>query len=382
MARVKGEACFLRAYYYFWLVNLYGKPYDAEAASHPGVPVKTSENVEDTKFTRNSVQEVYEQILSDLDVAGELLGMQIQPKKSIYRADSTAVNLLRSRVCLYMQDWESAAAYAGRVIKAVPGLEDLNATSSAFMRKDNPEMLFSMGGADMPLLFYFGYKSYRVSRDLYSCYTKDDLRKSKWFWEYNAFIAPTRYQEINIYDEPKTRDDSDYYNSMYNTSWRGRNAAVSSTFLLRTAEAYLNYAEAQAYLGHEAEAMEALKTLRAVRYAGGAVEREAVYSGEKLVTAIRDERRKELVLEGHRWFDLRRYQVCGEYPYSKRMVHDYTYYAERTSSKMTECHRFVLEPGDDGYTLPIPESVIRFNTGMGNNPRPWREYEIIPLKNN
>lgn len=382
VARVKGEACFLRAYYYFWLVNLYGKPYDAQAASHPGVPVKLSENVEDRKFTRNSVKEVYDRILADLDVAGEMLGMQTQPKKSIYRADSTAVNLLRSRVCLYMQDWEQAAAYAGRVIKAVPVLENLNETSSAFMRKDNPEMLFSMGGTDMPLLFYFGYKSYRVSRELYDSYVKEDLRKSKWFWAYNAFVGPTKYPEINIYTDPPTKDNNEYYFYMYYNSWRGTNAEVSSTFLLRTAEAYLNYAEAQACLGHETEAMEALKTLRAARYTGGAVERDAVYSGEELVAAIRGERCKELVLEGHRWFDLRRYQVCGKYPYAKTLVHDYTYYAERTSSKMTECHRFVLEPGDDGYTLPIPESVIRFNTGMGNNPRPWREYEIIPLKNN
>ncbi|MBQ6658508.1 MAG: RagB/SusD family nutrient uptake outer membrane protein, partial [Prevotella sp.] len=46
--RVSGEAHFLRGFYYFWLVNLYGNPYDPNTASKDlGVPIKTSELVED-----------------------------------------------------------------------------------------------------------------------------------------------------------------------------------------------------------------------------------------------------------------------------------------------------------------------------------------------
>ena len=57
--KVDGEAHFLRAYYYFFLANLYGKAYDpATASSDLAVPIKTSENVEDKSFQRNTVQEV------------------------------------------------------------------------------------------------------------------------------------------------------------------------------------------------------------------------------------------------------------------------------------------------------------------------------------
>jgi hypothetical protein len=48
---------------------------------------------------------------------------------------------------------------------------------------------------------------------------------------------------------------------------------------------------------------------------------------------------------------------------------------------MTECHVFVLEPNDPGYTLPIPYSVLEFNTGMENNERVERQYTVEPVNN-
>ena len=70
MNRVKGEALYLRASYYYMLVNLYGKPYNpSTAASTPAVPLKISETIEDVEFQRNSVAEIYNQILADLTQA-------------------------------------------------------------------------------------------------------------------------------------------------------------------------------------------------------------------------------------------------------------------------------------------------------------------------
>ena len=44
-------------------------------------------------------------------------------------------------------------------------------------------------------------------------------------------------------------------------------------------------------------------------------------SGEELVRFIREERRRELCLEGHRWFDLRRYKVAEKYPQETTVNH-------------------------------------------------------------
>jgi hypothetical protein len=170
--------------------------------------------------------------------------------------------------------------------------------------------------------------------------------------------------------------EEDYYERKFYRAAANKKAPVSDRFLFRVAEAYLNKAEAELYLGNDGIARKALNDLCAKRY-----DKENPYtydcSGEALAKAIREERRLELALEGHRWFDLRRYSVCEKYPESKQIVHDYTYYEDDT--EMKERHRFVLEAFDKAYTLPIPQEVIQFNTGMPNNDRPVREHTVVSI---
>ena len=104
---VNGQAHFLRGWYYFWLTNMYGQPYRKETAETDlAVPLKTTKEVEDIKFTRNTVKECYDQIVSDLLAAEKEMTAagSIINRKSTYRADSVSVQLLLSRVYLYMQN--------------------------------------------------------------------------------------------------------------------------------------------------------------------------------------------------------------------------------------------------------------------------------------
>lgn len=89
---------------------------------------------------------------------------------------------------------------------------------------------------------------------------------------------------------------------------------MSDIFVLRTSEAYLNLAEAAACAGDETTAQKALNDLREKRIKREVFDEAEVngLSGENLVHFIREERRRELCLEGHRWFDLRRYNGGGE----------------------------------------------------------------------
>ena len=115
-AKVEGEARFLRAYYYLTLVSLYGQPYQPQTASQQlGVPLKTSPEVEDKKWQRSTVAEVFTLVESDLLQAEAAFKRVSQSRRSIYRADQTAVRLLLSRVYLYMQQWQKAADYARKV---------------------------------------------------------------------------------------------------------------------------------------------------------------------------------------------------------------------------------------------------------------------------
>ncbi len=372
--KVKGEAHFLRAYYYFWLANLYGKPYNAATAETDlCVPLKTSDVVEDKKFTRQTVAEVYRQVLADLSAAESELKQVKTPKLSIYRADSTACHLLQSRVYLYMQQWDKASLYAKKVMAAHPALTNLNTATGKFLVKDNAENIFSMGGNDVHRIFNYICQSYSVSKELYDAYSSNDLRKSQWYWKKGQFIGPVRVTVNNLYTSYDATNGS-YYERAY--SENGQQEEVSGQFLMRSAEAYLNEAEAEAYLGHDEEARRVLNLLRANRFSASS-NNEVTASGAELITSIRNERRRELALEGHRWFDLRRYMVCGVQPESHAITHEWTYYSSHTSTTMIERRRFVLEANDDAYTLPIPQEVLNFNTGMPNNARPWREYTVV-----
>ena len=68
----KGQALTARALMYFDLVRLYGKPYNMDKASF-GVPLILEPLDASAQPTRNSVEEVYTQILKDLKDAEPLL---------------------------------------------------------------------------------------------------------------------------------------------------------------------------------------------------------------------------------------------------------------------------------------------------------------------
>ena len=145
--RVEGEARFLRALYYFTLVNLYADPYvPSKATTTPGIPLKLTSYVEDKEYTNNTVDEVYKQIIKDLNGAIDCLSKT--SRKSVYRADLTAAYLLAARVYLYMQDYPNARQYAQFVLDRNNALTDLNlftGTDNVFT-SDNQEVIFSMGG--------------------------------------------------------------------------------------------------------------------------------------------------------------------------------------------------------------------------------------------
>lgn len=381
--KVSGEAHFIRAYLYFFLVNLYGKPYDENAATNPGVPLKLSEDVVDIKFTRNTVKEVYDQVLADLETARTELSQYTKAQKSYYRADSVAADLLSARVYLYMQDWENARTYANKVIAEHPALEDLNSpTEEYFHSADNVENIFSMGSDNVPTIMSYNLKCLTATKDLYNLYETQDLRKTQWYWTMGDFVGVTKILAHPTYWwTTYTTNDPHYYEYAYYENASAYNTYFSTVFGLRSAEAYLIKAEAAAYLGEENEARTAINNLRVKRYSSNYGGYKIISSGDELIQEIRDERRRELCFEGQRWFDLRRYCVNSVLPESHEIQHTFTYYQDRESAKAVQRVRYTLEPYDEAYTLPIPYEVIEFNTGMEQNKRPNRQPEVLPLDN-
>ena len=375
--KVKGEAHFLRAFYYFWLVNLYGQPYSPTTAKTDlGVPLKVNSEVYDVKYQRNTVEEVYAQVTADLQAAEEHLKQYTAKRKSIYRADITSLYLLASRVYLYMQNWDKAVEYADKVLAVKPDLQNMNSDNSYIEKKNCIETIFSMGGDDLPVMMGMGSCGMGVNNSMYAAYSLNDMRKELWFWKYTSFVGLTKHPDF-LYrsSSPPEKTDANYYNYAYFYYATGL-SEVSSLFWLRTSEAYLNKAEALAYKKNDSEALSTLREFMVNRYKPGSAELNREYAGEELIKAVRDERMREFICEGHRWFDLRRYRVNEVLPSKIALQHVYTYYVERGQPIIDKRHRFTLTEDDASWTLPIPHEVLQFNTGMpdnGNKPRSYEE---------
>lgn len=358
--RIRGECHFLRAQFYFLLVNLYGNAYaPATATQTLGVPLKLTAYVEhdkdkNTQFERASVADVYAQIISDLDLALQYLN-DGSASTSLFRVSPSAAELLLSRVYLYMQDWENARIHAENVIKNNILLSYSSFGSEDYViSQDNAEVLFSQGSLNTKSNIQGIGGSFCVSKELYELYADDDYRKQLYFTDLRHLtggtVTLTDSLALNKYD--RTLDRS----------------YVSDIFTLRTAEAYLNAAEAYAMQNDVSAALQLLNDFRRTRIQNYTDE---VYGQQELVQEIRDERRKELCFEGHRWFDLRRYAVCEQFPFTKTIRRFFARYNESTYL-LTRIDIYELLPNDLAYTFQIPKAVLDFDTGMGSNPREQR----------
>ena len=131
---------------------------------------------------------------------------------------------------------------------------------------------------------------------------------------------------------------------------------------LRLSEAYLNYAEAQANIGGEGIqlAADALTTLRENRFDPEDDFEVFITEQNELIEFIKEERRRELCFEGHRWFDLRRWGM----PEIKHI-----WYAE-TEQGTYDTYEYTLKEKDLMYTIPIPDEAMQENSQLVQNELP------------
>lgn len=371
--RIKGEALFLRGAYYFLLSNIYAKPYSkASAGVDLGVPLKLTEYVEDIYYSRPSNEKVYQQIVADLkEAANNLAGIE---QKTMYRVNETAARALLSRVYLYMGEWQLALDECNKVMELGCHLWDLNnykidekdENRDFIISKVSPEVLFTQGGYSILCMVMEQNNGipewpYRVSDELMNLYYKyknegvTDLRVKTYFKE-----IP---QCDGIYIARKLPANKDL-----TSAW--------DTYVLRAAEVFLNKAESEAMLD-KPEARTTLANFLKYRFADGNIPNVTGLSGESLVKFIREERRRELCFECHRWFDLRRYVVSPKYAETKVIAHQM--YAMGVKPAQIKKTLFMNMDGTDAaWVMPIPDFELSFNKGSlkANDERPDRQKEL------
>ena len=275
-SRARGEALFIRALNYSILASWFG-----------GVPIVTTptKGIDETATApRASLQEVYAFIEQDLETAAPLL-----PTGRVNgRATQAAANGLAARVYLedgkYTQARDKATAVINNTAyRLVENYRDI------FTNKHTTESLFELsfaGGEDSNgLAFWFfdqsagGRRGFQPTASLFNAFEPNDERRG-------ASITTQAGRRIGFkYHRIATGDDN--------------------VPILRVAEMYLIRAEANMRLGAPASTVRA--DINVVRDRAGLPPLSAeIDTASELIDAILQERRVELAMEGHRFFDLRR----------------------------------------------------------------------------
>ena len=309
-----GEAYMLRAYSYSILVNLFGKPYTkCDPTTELAVPLMVTPDVE-MVIGRSTVEAVYQQILSDINMAKQKLVIDKWEDDLKYRFNKISADALLARVCLYMGRWQQALDAAKAVVAAYPELEDLTTTSYTMPDKyTSKEAIVSLEQVMKSSYKGIGYPDAKFISSI----TTGDLRKNRYF----------KAKTSQIYDLLK-----------------GGANECRSTF--RSAEFYLTAAEAAARLGKLEEAIDLMSTMVKNRYLAArqttTINSMKSMTQDQLIDFILEDRRVELCFEGHRWFDLRRTT-------QQKIV--------KTFNDVT----YTLEEGDNRYTIVIPREAISAN---------------------
>ena len=399
-SQMLGEARFLRAFYYFRLVRLFG------GVPMPLAPVVSSE---DWKMQRSTSEEVYAQIISDLEAAEAVL-----PLRSEYAADDLgrvtkgAAEALLMKVNLYLKNYSEVLKW-GKLITAsdeyslVPDyfsqflLENEWSAESVFEINYVTDMYSDYGGfgftrgtftqimmrprsANVGGVSGWGYD--RPTWDLYAEFEDGDPRRGWTILVQLPSEVENETAEIHYANY--------FYNRKYQMETYPESAEATAKGLrfefpdlshasraglnwkeIRYADVLLMYAEAAIESGTDfATAKEYINSIRH-RASASLPEVEATRE------ALRHERRVELAMEGHRWFDLCRWGIAKEtmnaYRQKFRLSNWDALASEYPFISSIDKSHFELLDGDDmcefqdyHVLMPIPQEQIRL-AGLQQN---------------
>lgn len=331
---IKGQALFFRAFSYYHLLQIFSKQYNPNAAGQDlGVPLKLEPDI-NPFLARSSLQEVYDQILTDLTNSEALLQVNSSYKT---RPSKSAAQTMLAKVYLNMGNYVKAKEYCDLVLKNKNSLLDLNTLNASLVyplptlqSNSNPEIIF------YSITFHWAFNNPNnslVSDELYQLYDDNDLRKTIFF---------------------RTNPNGSH-------RFRGSYSGSASLFNgLSTNEILLIRAECMARIGDYERAMTDLNTLLKERWKKvngvSTYVAQTANNENSALTLILLERRKDLPFSGNlRWEDL------------KRLNNDPRF--AKTLKRTINGQQYTLPPNDNRYVYPVPPIETNINTKIINNPR-------------
>jgi hypothetical protein len=345
--RILGQALAARAIAHFDLLRGFANNLDRNA-TEPGVPVRVNNEI--LSPARNTVKEVYDAIYADLNKAITLLGTVDAAVNGSTRAqiDINGARAAMARVALYAKDYAVAVSNASAAISAIP-IATIANYPGIWNDANNNEVIWAIQnnsgdpGSPFPsadvMSFRFSRSTFAAHPSLTSLYSAtSDVRFTTFY-----------------FDRPTSNG-----NTLAIQKFKGKGSASDNLVnfkVFRTSEMYLIRAEAYARLGgaNEALATADINTLRTNRITGYT---NGSWTGAPLLTEIENERRRELAIEGHRWFDLKR---------TNRTIARPLISGANGTVNANGNVKSTLASSSIKWNWPIPEAEIRINSNIAQN---------------
>ena len=403
--RIIGEAYFLRAFYYFQLVRVYG-----------GVPLVLNNLLTDADWQqpRATAEAVYDQIVADLTEANKRLWLRSDSRfadTDLGRVTKGAAQAMLLKVNLYRHQYEEARAWGDSIILSNEySLETDYADNWLLENENGVESVFEIQYMEDPSSDYgegngfsrgtftqiltrsrsqdpmfgsnAGWGFNKPTHNLYDEYEEGDPRRDVTIWDATGHM--TNESEEIYCGTPYCSRKYAWYTTDADGNVTGANTLAHASRgplnykLIRYADVLLMYAEACEAAGGAGTcgktAEQALNEVRQ-RARANAADPDALpdypnYSikvnGQEIAEptlqqAIRHERRVELAMEGHRWFDICRW---GGFDGQGVKAHMDAYAATESQEARDEMADFVAGKHE---LFPIPEEERMLNP-MEQNP--------------
>lgn len=349
--RLVGEAKFLRALMYFNMVRMFGK-----------IPLVLKED-EPLRPTVSEVAAIYSQIHSDLEGAEADLPLSYDAKNGRGRATKGAAYSLNAKVYLTEKNWKKAAEKAKVVIDSKQyDLWENFADAFKLTNRGGKEAVFSVGFGDAGGAIIFWEVGQFLVRLLPTQLSEEGVVNAQG-WQYptqqlyDSYDALDNRRAVTFVTTIHKGDGSTinirpYIQKYWDRAAEPKGNESSQDFpVIRYSDVLLMYAEAMNEDDHPAEAHEYINKVRKRARFDGTTYQNTVpdysnLSKEAFRAAVLKERRLELAVEGHRWFDLVR---------------------TGTLETLVPQAKPGVVPAARNYLFPIPQTERELNSNLPNN---------------
>lgn len=383
-AFLKAQALTFRAYSFFRLAELYAHRWSDEQGNTPGIVLRIDQSTGD--YPRATLAETYKQIYADLDEAISLFQKSGMDRGSdeFYKPNLNVAYAVYAKAALTREDWSNAAKYAALARQGY-ALMSVDQYKDGF-HTPNSEWIWGVYEASDQTLYYYSFFAYcganssasicrgypfAISKELIDQIPETDVRR-------DLYVVPTEAElkectsagrsTKTLLQRVKKENGDRIYSTSYVYAYM--QLKMLADFMpgggcfpiLRSADMLYTEAEADCHLNQDAQAQ---NLLYEVTSKFDPSYTKSTNTGAALLEEVKKYRRFDLFLEGHDWFDHKRWGATIQ---RKRLQ---TSKGLQSEGNWHQTFAITVTPeAANNWTWNLPNRETDYNKGLDALPEP------------